>query len=195
VVTPDELDALAAKYEALVRLRRRREALVAQGQVGFDEREGPVRLGEMRALAAQFPGALRELEVHEATALERRAQVVRAAQRGEAAVPGWVELVVELHETLRAGLRVKRWLAETRAAQPFDATTAARCAAAVGPDAAGTAGAAARGHWPIEPSTLVALHRPPGGRLMPFVIARVAARLGVSPHDVEVAIFGNVDPR
>ena len=49
--TPDRLDAIARKYRALVALRARRDGGGA-----------PATRDELRALATEFPGCLRELD-------------------------------------------------------------------------------------------------------------------------------------
>src|SRR5262249_9758096 len=95
-------------------------------------------------------------------------------------VPQWVRLQIGYHGCMRAVLRIKRMAAD------------------VGDDAAALLHALAVRYEPaaVEPPTssfdraaLEALVRPEGGRLNPWVYARVAAACGVEPDDVRRALF------
>jgi hypothetical protein len=94
-LTPQVLYGLVDKYERLLRLRTVPTAV-------------PPR-DELRSLARQFPGALRELD---RLPLERIEARLRAVQRvlAEAGEPeAWMQIQVSYHGYMRAALRVKRW--------------------------------------------------------------------------------------
>ncbi|HVY45347.1 MAG TPA: hypothetical protein VHB21_05685, partial [Minicystis sp.] len=86
---------LAHKYARLVELRRARAA----GE--------PVPPREVfRALAAEFPGALYELDTLPMDALEARAAATaEAASLGEPAA--WMRFMIDYHALFRAALAVK----------------------------------------------------------------------------------------
>jgi hypothetical protein len=93
---PVDAGALARKYAALVELRRRRDQ-------GGDPSGG----GALRALAAEFPGCLRELDTLGIVELERRARVTRAASDGADAAEPWVAWIAAYHELMRAALALR----------------------------------------------------------------------------------------
>jgi hypothetical protein len=88
--------ALARKYAALVELRRRRDA-------GGDAAGG----GALRALAAEFPGCLRELDTLGLPELERRARLAAAASvDGEPTEP-WIAWIAGYHDLMRTALALR----------------------------------------------------------------------------------------
>lgn len=94
-VAPARLQALARKYRALVHLRARRDG------------DGPAATrAELRALAAEFPGSLRELDTLGAAELERRAAACEAAVAG-AAVEPWMAWIDRFHALVRRALDVR----------------------------------------------------------------------------------------
>jgi len=97
VTAPLHVDAgaLARKYAALVALRRRRDT-------GGDAAGG----GTLRALAAEFPGCLRELDTLGGAELARRASACEAAASG-GQVETWMPWIAAYHETMRLALRIR----------------------------------------------------------------------------------------
>ncbi|HVU49515.1 MAG TPA: hypothetical protein VHL80_02450 [Polyangia bacterium] len=93
---PVDAAALARKYAALVELRRRRDG-------GGDPDGG----GALRALAAEFPGCLRELDTLGLPELERRARLTAAASAGAGAPEPWVEWIGAYHELMRSALALR----------------------------------------------------------------------------------------
>jgi hypothetical protein len=94
----DELRALARKYHALVALRARRD----------DARPGGhARLEELRELAREFPGCLRELDTLGATELARRAAAVDNAATGGPREE-WMAWIWGYHRLMRAALALRR---------------------------------------------------------------------------------------
>lgn len=90
---PGAWAGLARKYAALVALRARRDG---QGP--------PATRGELRGLAAEFPGCLRELDTLGRDELARRATVVAAAAAAEAAPEPWMDWIAAYHEAMRRAL-------------------------------------------------------------------------------------------
>jgi hypothetical protein len=83
--TPEALDALAGKYRALLALRARR-----------DEGGAPATRDELRALAAQFPDCLHELDTLGGDELARRATAAAAAATGGPREP-WMDWIAAYH--------------------------------------------------------------------------------------------------
>src|SRR5215468_3158942 len=93
--TPAALDALARKYRALVALRARR-----------DGGEAPATRDELRALAAEFPGCLRELDTLGGHELARRAAAAAAAATGGAREP-WMDWIASYHALMTEALATR----------------------------------------------------------------------------------------
>jgi hypothetical protein len=86
---------LARKYAALAGLRLRRDG------------DGPpATRGELRALAAEFPGCLRELDTLGADELARRATATAAAASGAVTEP-WMHWIAAYHEAMREALAAR----------------------------------------------------------------------------------------
>jgi hypothetical protein len=88
--------ALARKYRALVALRARRDG----GGAGATR-------DELRALAAEFPGCLRELDTLGAAELERRAAACAAAETAGGPMPAdepWMAWIADYHALMRQAL-------------------------------------------------------------------------------------------
>jgi len=86
------LEALADKYRALLALRGRR-----------DTGGAPATRDELRALAARFPGCLRELDTLGADELARRATAAAAAAGGGAREP-WMDWIAAYHALMSDAL-------------------------------------------------------------------------------------------
>lgn len=100
----EALRELAEKYRTLLAWR-------AQKQRDGSE---PDR-AELRALARQFPGALRELEVLSIETLEQRERELDACARGEREAALWMLAIESFHRWMRVALRAKaRSSSETR---------------------------------------------------------------------------------
>jgi hypothetical protein len=89
------LDALARKYRALVALRDRR-----------DRGGPPATRDELRALAGEFPGCLRELDTLGRGELARRATVVTAAAAGGPREP-WMDWIACYHALMADALAAR----------------------------------------------------------------------------------------
>lgn len=91
----ERLSRLARKYRLLQALRidHERTGRIAEREV-------------LRALAGEFPGALRELDRMPLDEIERRAEVLELAASGGPVEP-WMQWLVAYHALLRAALFVK----------------------------------------------------------------------------------------
>ncbi|MCG5054444.1 MAG: hypothetical protein KA712_15885 [Myxococcales bacterium] len=93
------LEALETKYLSLVRLRATRDETRPFDLAGVKP--------TLKALAAAFPGCLRELDRLRLSELERRHTEVRQALAGGAALP-WMLWMWEFHTWLGAALALKQ---------------------------------------------------------------------------------------
>lgn len=138
-----EQRALARKYRALLAIR-------AAGGAARDV---------LRALAEEFPGALRELDTLPLAELEGRA----AALEASGSEP-WMRWLAAVHAWSRAALWLK--------AHPGD-----------------LAGASARAGRAVDSAFAAAVARPPRRRLVRAVLERVAADFGADPDAIEARLF------
>jgi hypothetical protein len=160
--SPSELEALADKYEALVRLRTRRDS------------GGPqATRDELRELARRFPGSLRELDTLGPVELGRRARVARAAVAGGPDEP-WMVWIATFHRLMSAALLIKGD-PTVRHGRTVEAELALR--------------AEARAGFPLGSALVQAFARPPAGRLAPLVIGELARRFGVPAEEVRGCLF------
>jgi hypothetical protein len=102
-VTAEHLAALARKYQVLTALREAREAAVAQGLTEFPDDEKLPRREAMKALAAEFPGSLRELDESTAGELRDRREALARGERSP-----WMDAAVLFHWALREALQLRR---------------------------------------------------------------------------------------
>jgi hypothetical protein len=94
-MTPAVLGGLVRKYGALAKLRARR-----------DEGGAPATRGELRSLAGEFPGCLRELDTLGPDELARRAVAVAAAAAGAIREP-WMAWIAAYHALMRDALAAR----------------------------------------------------------------------------------------
>ncbi|HVV16862.1 MAG TPA: hypothetical protein VHH90_06620 [Polyangia bacterium] len=144
----DRAEALARKYRRLVELRGRRDG----------DGTGPAATRpELRALAGEFPGALRELDTLGGPELQRRAAACAIAAGGGLAEP-WMAWIDRFHALMCRALQAR--------------------ARGTGDDA-------------FERAVL----SPPEGRMLPVVLAEVAANFGEPPDRVAATLFPSRRPR
>jgi hypothetical protein len=156
-----DVAALARKYAALVELRRRRDR-------GGDPAGG----GALRALAAEFPGCLRELDTLGLAELERRARAAGAAAAGGAEEP-WMAWIDGYHALMRGALAVRA----------PGARGASRGSAALVAAASRAAGA------PVDAAFVAGALAPPGGRVGVVVLRALSARFAVPATTIAAALF------
>jgi hypothetical protein len=133
----------------------------------------------MGALAARFPGALREIDRLELGEIRRRVASLDAWLDGSGAGEPWMDAVALFHRLARGALGAKRWLGRRRAVdagmmQDFERELARL------PDAE------AIREWA---SDLASIASPPRGRVMDLVFARLARELGTSDEAARRRVF------
>jgi hypothetical protein len=144
---------LARKYAALAALRRRR-----------DDGGDPAGGGALRALAAEFPGCLRELDTLGLPELERRARACADAACQEP----WIEWIAAYHALMRGALAVR--------GEP-------------GPPGELAARASRVAGLPLDEAFVAAVLSPPHGRIGVVVLRALAARFGVPAPEIASALF------
>jgi hypothetical protein len=172
VTGPADLAALRAKYEEMLALREAHDrARTEPGYVEPDPRRA------LAALASRFPGALRELDTLPVDALRARLDELDDAARDATMTAPWMTAQTAFHELARGAVAAKRWLAGRRAITP-----------AMQDDLRSRGGPAAA--WADE---LAAIARPPRGRLLDLVFARVAAQLGLTVAEARALVFTSTE--
>lgn len=166
-----ELEELAGKYARLLALREAHERARQGGAPEPDPR------AEMEAIAARWPGALRELDELPLDDVRARLAAIEAARDGQAPVLPWMCAQLRFHAEARGALAAKRWL---RGRRLVDETVRATFVATTEGDAE------ARG-WAED---LERVARPPRGRLLDLVWPRVARALGVSEAEARDLVVG-----
>lgn len=151
-----DVDDLRRKYDLLVELR---------------EGKRPGGRDVLRALATEFPGALRELDAMPLEALRTRRAAV-----DESPPPGWIAWIAAYHGLMRVTLALKRAVPARADLEGSRVTALA---------------AAASGAWgeALDEAFVRAVQRPPRGRLGPLVFDALGARFGVAPEVIWQALF------
>ena len=162
---------LRGKYAQMLAMR------VAHG--AGEEDAAAVRT-QMAALAARFPGALREIDELELREIRRRIEALDAVVATSAEVEPWMEALALFHALARGALAAKRWLAGRKR---VDAAVRGRFSAEVetlpfAQDARAWAG------------ELAVIASPPRGRVLDFVFARLARTMGTSERAARRLVFG-----
>jgi len=165
---PELILGLCDKYQALLALRVHKTQVAPRS--------------ELAALAAAFPGALRELDCLPLPVIERRLASVRAVAAGNVPVERWMALQIAYHGCMRAVLRVRRALLAS-GDRSFDDPLA--CLQRFAYTAAADEPAPA---W-FSQAVLRSIVSPPHGRLNPWLVDRVARDHAVSPSEVLAALF------
>jgi hypothetical protein len=139
----------------------------------------------MTRLAERFPGALREIDELPLEVIEQRIAELDRVVAGEAPAPDWARFLARYHGWLRAALRIKRLtLDEDDAAAALAIVRAAYVAADDEP-------ALER----MDEATVDAIRHPEGGRINPWVFARVAEDERATPEEVARQCFISADTR
>ena len=150
---------LLRKYRALAALR---------------DDPAPAPREVLRALAREFPGALRELDATPRELLDARAQHLESVNDLESAEP-WARWIAAYHGLMRVALAVKR-RAASRELDPREVVAL---------------GAAARAPWgeALGEDFVRAVRRPPGGRVGAVVFDRLGAHFATAPDAIWQALF------
>jgi hypothetical protein len=153
--------ALRDKYQRMLALRAAEEA-------------GEARDGlAIRALAAYYPGALRELDRAPLQILRGRLALLESPVTD--ALPDWAEPTLTWHRQLR-------WALEVRRAAGSD-----RCR-----DRARPVFAREHDHLGFRLAELETLMNPPGGRLSRWLLSRMASERGMATADLERLLVGHL---
>lgn len=162
MITREALHDLRAKYEEMLRLR-----------IAHASPDEPDPRRDMAALAARFPGALREID--ELTLAEICARLDAVTRAEPDSAEAWMHAHAVFHALMRGALFAKRWLAGRKRVDAATREAFAR-------DAIDDARA-----W-IEDLDRIA--SPPRGRVTEIVIERVARTLDLAPRDARALVFG-----
>lgn len=169
-VTRDDRIALLRKYRTLEAWRRARDRGGADGQ-------GAAR-GALRALAEEFPGALRELDLLGLPEIERR---IERLERIERSTPKnkddrWIPWILAYHALMRAALTTKRALGGMRGPSAESLPALVRGATAV---------AGVR----LDEAFVRAVANPPSGRIAIVVLRAVARIFEAAPASLSTTLF------
>lgn len=165
MVRSSAMRELRDKYVAMRAMRVEHEA-----GAGGDPRE------RMRALAARFPGALREIDELPLATIEARIAELDEVLRTEREAPRWAIGLAEYHAWMRAALAIRREAGVERD----------RDRALAWIEAQPAAGTPSREELR---EALGAMLRPPDGRLNRWLFERLARREGVSREAIEARLF------
>ena len=160
-----DLRALRDKYEQMLRLRQLHAR--AKAEPDFVE---PDPRPSMVALARRYPGALREVDELPLDVIEARIAELALAEHDAERIASWMMAQAEFHRLARGALAVKRWLAGRPPTAEIEAAFAAKLRAM--PEGAREDAM----EWEHD---LHAIAKPPRGRVMDLVYARLARTLGV----------------
>ena len=167
-MTAGERQALLRKYRLLAAWRRAKDR--ARDGDGDGGRADPA---ELRRLADEFPGALRELDLLGLVEIERRVRILEAPAGGDEA---WVAWIDAYHALMREALAIKR----------------ARSARARGDGGDRGSPSDDGGHSDAgggDRAFAAAVTRPPGGRLTVLVLRELARRFGVPAAQISAVLF------
>jgi hypothetical protein len=133
----------------------------------------------MARLAARFPGALREIDELEIDAIRRRIAELEAAFAGRGPVQEWMEVLALFHALARGALYAKRWLAGRKRVDAALASAYERQAAEFefSRDAL------------LWAEALDRIAKPPRGRVLDLVFARLAVDLGTTQERARTLVF------
>jgi hypothetical protein len=168
-VSRKDIVALKSKYEEMLRMR-----LFDLAHPGGDPRR------EMAALAARFPGALRELDE---TSLEQiRARIDALSQCLATGSPpdAWMCASALFHRLTRGALAAKRWLAGRRS---VDEGVIAEFLESI----EGSVDEVEAGAWA---QNLAAVASPPRGRLSELVFEHVAQGMNLPLSEARALVTG-----
>ena len=168
-----DLRALRDKYEQMLSLRQLHAR--AKEEPDFVE---PDPRPAMAALARRFPGALREIDELPIADIESRITQLSAAEHDPSGLAPWMAAQAGFHRLARGALAVKRWLAGRTPTPELDRELAEALAAMPERDEAR-----------IWADDLDAVAKPPRGRVMDLVYARLALELGIAVSEARDAVF------
>jgi hypothetical protein len=176
------LEELQHKYSEMLAMRLEQDRRRAEASQEPDGGTGTGDTRRMSRLAAQYPGALRELDELELDEIGRRIAALDRAAKGEQEIEAWMVATARFHVLARGALSAKRWLSGRKAVDE-DVVRSFQMAVACG----SLLYAEDASQWT---SDLACVARPPGGKLSRLVLSRVATELGASEAEVRLLVFG-----
>jgi hypothetical protein len=168
--SPSALADLRDKYVEMLAMR------IEHAAGDEDEARVPKR---MARLAAKYPGALREIDELEIDVIRARIAGLEATLAGQGKTEEWMHALAAFHALARGALYAKRWLAGRKRVD-------AGLARAYEGQAATFEFSADALQWSGD---LARIARPPRGRLLDLVFARVALRLGTTHERARTLVF------
>jgi hypothetical protein len=170
-VSPQNVQDLRVKYIEMLAMRLAHED---------GSESDPQARARMAALAARFPGALREIDRIELIELRARIARLEAVLAGECEGESWMAAIALFHELMRGALCAKRWLnGEKRVADSTARAFASELSSLEFPDEARA--------WV---NRLEGIAAPPRGRITELVYARIAVALGIPLKEARRLVFG-----
>lgn len=167
-----DLRALRDKYERMLQLRLLHDR--ARSEPDFVEPDPRRALAE---LARVFPGALREIDELPIEVIRARIEALVAAESDASRVAPWMTVIARFHALARGALAMKRWLAG-RALTP-ELTMQLEAVITAMPV-----------HEALEwRDDLAAVAKPPRGRVMDLVYAKLARELGIEVSAARDAVM------
>lgn len=173
-----DLRALRDKYERMLRLRQLHARAKAEAE--FVE---PDPRASMADLARRFPGALREIDELPIDVIRERIDELSVAERDPSRVAPWMNAHARFHRLARGALSVKRWLEGRRLTPEVERAFVLEVRGSTLPDAEDAR---------LWADHLAAIAKPPRGRVMDLVYARLACELDL---DVTAARAAVLPPR
>lgn len=170
----------AALPEALADLRDKYVEMLAMRLEHASGDEDTARVPKrMARLAAKYPGALREIDELEIDVIRARIAGLEATLAGQGEIEEWMRALAVFHALARGALYAKRWLAGRKRVD-------AGLARAYEGQAASFEFSADALQWSRD---LARIARPPRGRLLDLVFARVALHLGITHERARTLVF------
>lgn len=162
---------VARKYRVMVDLRERHS------------RDGAVaHRDELRALAEEFPSALREIDALPMHALRERALRAEEAARDPALAEPWMHWIAAWHALMAATLAMRRRLGPDRSV-PNDLAHAL------------AASASSRAGITLDVEYVRRVARPPGGRLSAVAFERLSRHFSVRSEVLREEMFPGATAR
>jgi hypothetical protein len=165
-----DLSRLRKKYETILELRLHH---VSTWRGASDPKDA------VRALASEFPGALRDLDALHLAEVHDRIEALVAAELDPINMKPWMIAELTFYDAMRGVLAAKTWLKKRHEVDDALREAFSREAPAL------PYGEEAR-TWQRD---LHLVARPPRGRLVPLALARVARDLEVSEPEADALVF------
>jgi len=183
-VSPAIRLALLRKYRLLLAWRLGRDTTSASivGALPVED----TRQAEMRSLAAEFPGCLRELDQLGPTELSRRVDVLASGEGGreESEKERWLNWIWAYHQLMRVALAIRRDTQDKRQDAPLGGERLTHLIRDIVSDDVD-----ARTEALMDAAFVRGVEKPPAGRLSVLVVQTIAKAYAVSADEIAAALF------